>query len=102
MSLPMPWKTRDVYLELRRYAKKKQVASYSQIASKVGLANQSVRLPLYYIWGFCHGRGIPHISAIAVNKQTKMPAQGYPVERAHLVQEQQRVFGHKWPANLLD
>lgn len=101
MSTPLPKKTKEVYLVLREYAAKNECVAYNVIANEVDLANRGVSLPLYYIWGFCQGRGIPHLSAIAVNKNTGLPGPGYSVDEQELKDIQRRVFAYTWPEDLL-
>jgi len=101
MSTPLPKKTKEVYLVLREYAAKNECVAYSVIANEVGLANRGVSLPLYYIWGFCQGLEIPHLSAIAVNKNTGLPGPGYPVDEQELKDIQRGVFAYPWPEDLL-
>ena len=97
-----PSKAEEVYQVLRLAAEEHQCRTYGQIAEAVGLANRGVSIPLYFLWGFCKGRGIPHISAIAVNKKSQTPGQGYPLTESEWTAMKKLVFDFPWPKHLLD
>ena len=74
----MPAKTREVFTYLKQCALEMRTAEYGEIGAKVRLPAIGVNVPLNYIRDeICIPRGLPWLPALAVNKETRMPSEGW-------------------------
>ena len=86
----MPAKTPEVFTYLKQCARDERTAEYGEIGDKVGLPAIGVNVPLNYIRDeICIRRGLPWLPALAVNKETRMPSEGWlpegtTIANAHL------------------
>lgn len=70
----MPAKTGEVLQYLKKAAREMRIVTYGEIASDAGLAASGTGSPLGYIRDeVCRTRGLPWLTAIAVNAGTKLP-----------------------------
>ncbi len=74
----MPAKTLDVFEYLKQCAGERRTATYLEIADEVGLMPMGLGRQLNYIRDeICRPKGLPWLSALAVNEKTRMPGAGW-------------------------
>jgi hypothetical protein len=106
----IPAKTSAVFDLLKKHAGEMQTITYGEIAHDVGLANEEVGQPLSYIRDhICRHRGLPWLDALAVNRHTMRPSQGFLLG-LELGGDEERfwrgmvlqVFAYDWSGVVLD
>jgi hypothetical protein len=70
----VPAQTEEVFEYLKRAAREMRTVTYGEIAADTGLAAPGTGFPLGYVRDeVCRARGLPWLTAIAVNAGTKLP-----------------------------
>lgn len=65
-------------------AKRRELITYKQLASKVGCHHRALSYPLGYIRDdICRVRGLPMLTAIVINQGLKHPGDSWLPEGAH-------------------
>src|SRR5687768_14452863 len=73
-----PARAREVFEHLKKCARQMRTVSYGELANVTGLAPIGMGYPLGYIRDeICRKRGLPWLSAIAVNVDTWKPGHSF-------------------------
>ena len=98
----MPSKAADVFEVIRASAKARRTITYKEVGEQTDLS-PFFQVPRYLgeIWRWCEARGIPHLNAIVVNQDTRLPGSGYTPHGSQVEwSEHQRikvqVFNYDW------
>lgn len=102
-----PAKTRQVFDYLRRCADPMRTVTYGELAKECGLAPSGIGYQLGYVRDeICRKRGLPRLSAIAVNTDSRRPGGSFLPEGVELGDDGDRlwrgmvlhVFAFDWSA----
>ena len=78
MQPQMPARTPEVFAYLKRCAREMRTATYGEIGDAVNLPAIGVNTPLNHIRDrVCLPKGLPWLSALAVNGRTRLPSDGW-------------------------
>ena len=100
-----PVKTREVFEFLKVCADEMRTVTYGDVAKACGLAPVGTGYQLGYIRDeICRKRGLPWLSAIAVNTDTRRPAESFMPEGVRMGRDEDRlwrgmvlqVFAYDW------
>ncbi len=103
--MQMPAKTDKVFEHLKRCAKQMRTVTYGELAEAAGLAPSGIGYQLGYIRdSVCRERGLPWLTAIAVNKDTWRPGHSFLPEGVSVGRDEEllwrgmvlQVFTHDW------
>ena len=92
-------RARRAWPKLVAAAKRGESLSYKELSASIGEHWRAASWFLGVIQRYCAKMGLPRLQALAVNKQTRIPGNGYAGDRsprAH-AREIERVRAQRWP-----
>lgn len=78
-------------------ALERKILTYAELAEQLGSHARAMRLALWPIMDYCLANGLPPLTILVVNAQTRSPGDGFIAWSGPLHEGQEKVWKHAWP-----
>jgi putative restriction endonuclease len=74
----------------------RELLTYGEVAQQIGVHHRVLSYPLGHIQAYCISNGLPPLTALVVNKQTRMQGNGYTAGQTGDLADVEAVFAFDW------